>query len=74
MKIHSTENEKIVYVINHDSFDKAGSIEISTEGFKAKSITNIISNEKVGFTIKDEIIKIDVTIPQNESLVLLIKK
>jgi beta-galactosidase len=73
LKIHSTENEKIVYAINHDGFDKSGSIEINTKGFDAKSIINIISDEEIGFNKKEELIKIDITIPSNETIVLLVK-
>jgi hypothetical protein len=74
LKIHSAENEKLVYAINHDGFDKSGSIEINIDGFDVKNIINIISDKEIDFNKKDGLIKIDITIPSYETLVLLLKK
>jgi len=74
MKIHSDEDEKIIYVINHDEFDKSGIIEINTKEFTVKSIRNIISDKEIVFSNKDGLLKIDIKIPAEETVVLLLKK
>jgi beta-galactosidase len=74
LKMHSGENEKIVYIINHEGIDKSGTIEINTKDFNVKNIVNIIKDEVVGFSNKDGLLKIDIKIPSQETIVLLLKK
>jgi beta-galactosidase GanA len=74
MKIHFAENEKIVYIINHEGFDKSGSVEIKESDFDVKSITNIISDKDAGFNKKEGLLKTDIKISPYETIVLLLRK
>ncbi len=70
IKVHTSNNGLIIYIINSDSMSKKGLIEINSGSSKIRSLKNILNEEIFPFEQKDNKISITVEIKGQHVIVL----
>jgi beta-galactosidase GanA len=74
IKVHTYDDNYIVYVINSDSASKSGKIEMNVGNKKIKSIKNIITDEQISFEQKENIISIPLEMKEEQAAVFLVEE
>jgi beta-galactosidase len=73
IKVHRSGEKRIVYVINSETSDKNGRLEINTGNFKTVSVKDIITGTKFNFELVNNRISIPINVKSYDLLVLLIE-
>jgi len=72
IKVHSVGSSLVLYVINSENHPAAGTIEVSMDGKKIKSVKDIITEKEIPFGQKEGKLSIPVEVREHQVIVLLI--
>ncbi|MGE5496762.1 MAG: beta-galactosidase [Syntrophothermus sp.] len=70
IRVHSSKDEQVIYIINSDGINKSGSVSFSPE-IKVKSMKDIVSGSEVKFEERDGKIIFPVSMKANSVMVVL---
>ncbi|MFZ4620999.1 MAG: beta-galactosidase [Bacteroidota bacterium] len=73
LKVHSSKERTIIYALNTETIDKDGTISCRIPAGSVKSVTNIITNKTIPFTVKNGTVIIPLSILKQETAVLMIQ-
>ena len=74
LKVHSARDTKVVYLLNHDSFDKSGTITLRTGKAVPVKIVDILSNASLLFAHDRGTTTFHVDVPADGVLVLEVRE
>jgi len=72
LKVHTFNDNLIVYVINSENRSAFGTVEVSIDGKEKKSVKDIVSEKEIPFEQKEGKLSIPVEVRGNQVIVLLI--